>query len=266
MDAPTSPTTSTSAPSSPASSSAGGPGAGLAGGASSSADSASAGGATPEHTPPRRRLVKAASRHFDDQQPPRVSAKRESGGIGTGPPGFAFERSGSPSPVSTGIGGGPASSSLGASSASPSISGSFRDRERTGIRSSLKGDLQGEYSMNSPHGPAGSSGPSKVGRTPFAANPGVTDARPLGRRPEVNLRRQHEAPNAQKHAEDMRIQQAKRAALVRAQTMGAPGNYRSFDSQFGNYLVPVIPNQFFNKNPPTSQASPALPSQVNQSR
>ncbi|KAL3690954.1 hypothetical protein R1sor_004605 [Riccia sorocarpa] len=262
MDSSISPSSSTTVPS-PSSSPAGG----TATAGPSSSDSTPAGGAAiSELTPPRRRLVKAASRHFDEHQP-RVMGKRDSGGVGTGPPGFAFDRSAtSPSATSPGVGGGQGNTSLGAPLASSSNSGTFRERERGGMRSSMKrGDLQGDYPLSSPHGHSGGAGPTKMGRTPFSPNQGPVDARPLGRRPEISLRR-HEAPNAQKHAEDMRIQQAKRAALLRAQTMGAPGNYKSFDSQFGNYLVPVIPNQYFNKNPLTTPVSPALQPQVSQGR
>ncbi|KAL2623071.1 hypothetical protein R1flu_003276 [Riccia fluitans] len=233
MDASVSPSTSTSAPSSPASSPAAGTA--TAGSSMFAPESASAvGAAVSELTPPRRRLVKAASRHFEEHQP-RAIGKREGGGVGTGPPGFAFDRSAtSPSATSPGIGGVQASASLGAPLASASNSGAFRERERGVIRSSMKGgDTQGDYPMNSPHGHASNTGPNKLGRTPFSPNQGAVDARPLGRRPEVGLRR-HEAPNAQKHSEDMRIQQAKRASLLRAQTMSAPGNYKSFDSQFVN--------------------------------
>jgi hypothetical protein len=84
------------------------------------------------------------------------------------------------------------------------------------------------------------------------ANAGAPEARPLGRRPEVNVRR-HEPPS-QKNSEEMRLQQAKRAALGRAQSLGAPGHFKSFDSPFGNFMVPVIPLQFFNK--PQSAAAP----------
>lgn len=70
------------------------------------------------------------------------------------------------------------------------------------------------------------------------------------------MRRQHEASATAKHGEEFRLQQAKRAAWARAQTAGAPGNYRNCDSQFGNYLIPVIPNQFFNKSPNSAPASP----------
>nr|XP_010915176.2 uncharacterized protein LOC105040380 [Elaeis guineensis] len=40
---------------------------------------------------------------------------------------------------------------------------------------------------------------------------------------------------------DSKVQQAKKFAVTQAQQEGCLGNYRSFDSPFGNYLVPVIP-------------------------
>ncbi|XP_038981306.1 uncharacterized protein LOC120110436 isoform X3 [Phoenix dactylifera] len=40
---------------------------------------------------------------------------------------------------------------------------------------------------------------------------------------------------------DLKVQQAKKFAVTQAQQEGCLGNYRSFDSPFGNYLVPVIP-------------------------
>jgi hypothetical protein len=76
----------------------------------------------------------------------------------------------------------------------------------------------------------------------------------------MNVRR-HEPPS-QKYAEEMRLQQAKRAALGRAQSMGAPGNFKSFDSPFGNFMLPVIPLQFYNKpqSPAASSGALAAPS------
>lgn len=40
---------------------------------------------------------------------------------------------------------------------------------------------------------------------------------------------------------DSKVQQAKKFAVTQAQQEGCLGNYRSFDSPFGNFLVPVIP-------------------------
>ncbi|KAH0970565.1 hypothetical protein GBA52_022721 [Prunus armeniaca] len=40
---------------------------------------------------------------------------------------------------------------------------------------------------------------------------------------------------------NLRVQQAKNAAVAQAQQDGATGNFRIFDSPFGNYLVPVVP-------------------------
>jgi len=60
---------------------------------------------------------------------------------------------------------------------------------------------------------------------------------------QVNLRR-HEAGQAQKYADG---QQAKRAALLRVQTSGSAGSFKTFDSSHNNYLVPVIPLEFAAK-------------------
>ncbi|KAL3625425.1 hypothetical protein CASFOL_030879 [Castilleja foliolosa] len=40
-----------------------------------------------------------------------------------------------------------------------------------------------------------------------------------------------------------RIQQARNYAVTQAQQDGCTGNFRVFDSPFGNYLVPVIPTR-----------------------
>ncbi|KAI4380010.1 hypothetical protein MLD38_006244 [Melastoma candidum] len=40
-----------------------------------------------------------------------------------------------------------------------------------------------------------------------------------------------------------RIDEAKRFAVAQARQDGCTGNYRIFDSQFGNFLLPVIPNR-----------------------
>ncbi|KAJ8638641.1 hypothetical protein MRB53_012908 [Persea americana] len=42
---------------------------------------------------------------------------------------------------------------------------------------------------------------------------------------------------------DLNVQQAKNLAVAQAQQEGCTGNFRSFDSQFGNFLVPVIPTE-----------------------
>jgi len=39
-----------------------------------------------------------------------------------------------------------------------------------------------------------------------------------------------------------KVREAKRRAILQAQHEGCLGSYRSFDSIFGNYLVPVIPS------------------------
>lgn len=62
------------------------------------------------------------------------------------------------------------------------------------------------------------------------------------------------------HAEDVlcpqksyeiSVQQVRRSAVAQAQAVGAPGNFKSFDSQFGNYLVPVIPTHLVNRSQPS---------------
>ncbi|KAL4194227.1 hypothetical protein AMTRI_Chr05g58290 [Amborella trichopoda] len=50
-----------------------------------------------------------------------------------------------------------------------------------------------------------------------------------------------EAVINQKGRGDPMIEQAKRFAVAQAQEDGCTGSYRSFDSQFKNYLLPVIP-------------------------
>ncbi|KAI3447045.1 hypothetical protein Pfo_003710 [Paulownia fortunei] len=42
---------------------------------------------------------------------------------------------------------------------------------------------------------------------------------------------------------NLRIQQARNYAVAQAQQDGCTGNFRIFDSPFGNYLVPVIPTR-----------------------
>nr|ACG40910.1 hypothetical protein [Zea mays] len=45
-----------------------------------------------------------------------------------------------------------------------------------------------------------------------------------------------------------KVREAKRFAVLEAQHEGCLGSYKSFDSLFGNYLVPVIPtNDFFDQ-------------------
>lgn len=48
---------------------------------------------------------------------------------------------------------------------------------------------------------------------------------------------------AQPSGYDLRIQQAKKNAVAQAQQEGSTGNFRSFDSPYGNFLVPVIPTR-----------------------
>lgn len=42
---------------------------------------------------------------------------------------------------------------------------------------------------------------------------------------------------------DPKIQQARNFAVAQAQQDGCKGNYKVFDSPFGNYLIPVIPTR-----------------------
>ncbi|KAF3335039.1 hypothetical protein FCM35_KLT21643 [Carex littledalei] len=42
---------------------------------------------------------------------------------------------------------------------------------------------------------------------------------------------------------DLKIKEAKKFAVIQAQQEACLGNYRSFDSLFGNFLVPVIPTR-----------------------
>ncbi|XP_030465127.1 uncharacterized protein LOC115684520 [Syzygium oleosum] len=42
---------------------------------------------------------------------------------------------------------------------------------------------------------------------------------------------------------NMKIEQAKRFAVAQAQRDGSTGNYRIFDSPYGNFLVPVVPTR-----------------------
>ena len=44
-------------------------------------------------------------------------------------------------------------------------------------------------------------------------------------------------------AVDPRIQQAKNNAVAQAQQDGTKGNFRIFDSPFGNFMVPVVPTR-----------------------
>ncbi|EES01458.2 hypothetical protein BDA96_03G315300 [Sorghum bicolor] len=45
-----------------------------------------------------------------------------------------------------------------------------------------------------------------------------------------------------------KVREAKRFAVLQAQHEGCLGSYKSFDSLFGNYLVPVVPtNDFFDQ-------------------
>lgn len=197
-----------------------GSGAPLASTADSFAHGGSVSGENANALPPRRRLGKLAVRAA------QTETKRE--GLG-GPPGFGIAASPSPTlsspaapnlPSGTGIGG-------------MGTPGVFR--ERVSLRSSGK-DLAGD--------PHGIGGPSKLGRSPHMNSTGSLEARHLGRRPEVNMRR-HEPPGqSQKYAAE---QQAKRAAVQRQQTSGSVGNFKQFDSSHNNYLVPVIPIQFAAK-------------------
>ncbi|CAO1945005.1 unnamed protein product [Urochloa humidicola] len=45
-----------------------------------------------------------------------------------------------------------------------------------------------------------------------------------------------------------KVREAKRFVVLQAQHEGCLGSYKSFDSLFGNYLIPVIPsNDFFDQ-------------------
>ncbi|KAI5662744.1 hypothetical protein M9H77_22067 [Catharanthus roseus] len=57
------------------------------------------------------------------------------------------------------------------------------------------------------------------------------------------LLKMFEVPLVQTIATDPRIQQAKNLAVAQAQQEGCTGNYRVFDSAFGNFLVPVVPTR-----------------------
>ncbi|CDP03249.1 unnamed protein product [Coffea canephora] len=50
-------------------------------------------------------------------------------------------------------------------------------------------------------------------------------------------------PIAQTSKNNLKIQQAKNFAVAQAQQEHCTGNYRIFDSPFGNFLVPVIPTR-----------------------
>ncbi|XVE98080.1 hypothetical protein REPUB_Repub03eG0074600 [Reevesia pubescens] len=49
-------------------------------------------------------------------------------------------------------------------------------------------------------------------------------------------------PEAQTIGISSKIQQAKYFAVAQAQQDGCVGNFKIFDSRFGNFLVPVIPS------------------------
>ncbi|KAK4396976.1 hypothetical protein Sango_1534200 [Sesamum angolense] len=42
---------------------------------------------------------------------------------------------------------------------------------------------------------------------------------------------------------NLRIQEARNSAVAQAQSEGCMGNFKIFDSPYGNYLVPVIPTR-----------------------
>ncbi|KAM6583295.1 hypothetical protein CsatB_010297 [Cannabis sativa] len=50
-------------------------------------------------------------------------------------------------------------------------------------------------------------------------------------------------PVAQIGNANLRIQQAKNFAISQAQQDGSTGNFKVFDSPFGNYFVPVVPTR-----------------------
>ncbi|XP_057768416.1 uncharacterized protein LOC130988550 [Salvia miltiorrhiza] len=60
---------------------------------------------------------------------------------------------------------------------------------------------------------------------------------------ELNTMRKSMVHEAQNANVSLRIQQARNYAVSQAQQDGCTGNFRVFDSPFGNYLVPVIPTR-----------------------
>ncbi|OMO58316.1 hypothetical protein COLO4_34733 [Corchorus olitorius] len=50
-------------------------------------------------------------------------------------------------------------------------------------------------------------------------------------------------PGAQISDTNFRIQQAKNFAVAQAQQDGCMGSFKTFDSQYGNFLVPVVPSR-----------------------
>lgn len=82
-----------------------------------------------------------------------------------------------------------------------------------------------------------------LNKSPWAANlsgPGAIQAKPPACYAE-------DVPYPHKSYE-ISVQQIRRSAVAQAQAVGAPGNFKSFDSQFGNYLVPVIPTHLVNRS------------------
>lgn len=59
----------------------------------------------------------------------------------------------------------------------------------------------------------------------------------------VSFRYNLQVPVAQIGSTNFRIQQAKHFAIAQAQQDGCTGNFRIFDSPFGNYFVPVVPTR-----------------------
>lgn len=198
-------------------------------------NSAGPGPTSSEHVqaPPRRRLVKASTHALVHD-----SRKRDAAGVGStspsyAPPGFIGpDRSQSPTTMGT--------STL---SSPITAGGAFMDREKGTARSSNK-DPTGEHQAALLHGSP------KSGRPSHNSGPSGIEARPLGRRVEGS--RRHE-PSSQKHSEDVKLHQTKKAALLRAQQAGVTGSYKNIDSHFNNFLVPVIPMQFLSKSQPHSR-------------
>ncbi|OMO82713.1 hypothetical protein CCACVL1_11787 [Corchorus capsularis] len=50
-------------------------------------------------------------------------------------------------------------------------------------------------------------------------------------------------PAVQTSGANIRIQQAKNFAVAQAQQDGCMGSFKTFDSQYGNFLVPVVPSR-----------------------
>ena len=52
-----------------------------------------------------------------------------------------------------------------------------------------------------------------------------------------------QVPGLQSSGISLRNQQAKNFAVAEAKQDGCTGNFKKFDSQYGNFLVPVVPSR-----------------------